>query len=73
MRKIERLKKEALKACKFRGHTMRRFSNRYHRNLVEISCSKCKICGMKVVVDDSPAPNGIEIGGEAVALHCSGK
>jgi hypothetical protein len=34
--------------------------------------SFCKTCGMGVYVDGHPAPNGIDIHGEAVALNCGG-
>ena len=32
----------------------------------------CTVCGMEAYVDAKPAPNGIDISGEAVARHCSG-
>jgi len=65
MRKIERLKREALEACRFRGHTMHPFIN-----FGVTAYSQCKICGRSVAVHPYPRPNDIEIGGEAVALHC---
>lgn len=67
MKKIERLRLEALESCQFRGHKMRPFSRKY-RHWWD---SKCKICGKAVCVNDDPAPNGIEISGEAVALNCN--
>jgi len=67
MQKIERLKREALKSCRFRGHKMKRFLD-----YTDLSVSVCKICEMEVAVIPHPSPNGIEIGGEAVALHCPG-
>lgn len=66
MRKIERLRKEALESCKFRGHRMELFN----RLCLHWWSSKCKDCGMTVQVNDAPDANEIEIGGEAVALHC---
>ena len=30
----------------------------------------CKDCGMCVYLDEDPTPNGIDIGGKAVALNC---
>lgn len=68
MRKIERLRLEALKACRFRGHKMRRF--RTSRWYPTMRYTTCTVCGMEVTIDSHPAPNGIEIGGEAVALDC---
>jgi ABC-type ATPase with predicted acetyltransferase domain len=69
MKKIERLRREALEACLFRKHTMERFyhfSDRPH----PIAISKCKTCGMGITIKTAPPPNGIDIGGEAVALDC---
>lgn len=67
MRKIERLKKEALESCKFRDHEMKRFINFGHTAI-----SHCKLCDRSVAVDTHPLSNGIDIGGEAVALNCEG-
>jgi len=66
MTKLERLIREAKESCKFRGHKMKPFSHKYKM----WSSSECKICHMEVVVKVDPAPNDINIGGEAVALHC---
>lgn len=66
MKKLERLKKEALESCKFRGHNMFKFSSRGDHTAV----SKCKKCYMGVWVETRPLPNEIEIGGNAVALNC---
>ena len=68
MLKIERLRKEALESCKFRGHTMKSFSRRYRYWWN----SECRVCGMYVDINDNPLPNEIDISGEAVALHCTG-
>jgi len=66
MRKIERLRLEALESCNFRGHEMKPFSRKY-RHWWD---SECRNCGKGVYLNDEPAPNGIDIHGEAVALHC---
>lgn len=68
MKKIERLRIEALESCNFRGHRMNSFSRKYQHG----RSSECRDCGMNVTIDDNPLPNGIDIGGEAVALHCTG-
>lgn len=70
MRKIERLKKEALESCKLRGHNMKRFIR--HDYWPTVRYAHCRNCGRQVVVNSRPQPNGIEIGGEAVALNCKG-
>ncbi len=64
--KFARLKSEAMEACKYRGHDMNRW-NEYHPG---VASTACKNCGMDVGVDIKPPPNGIDIGGEAVALTC---
>ncbi len=69
MRKIERLRLEALETCKFRGHKMERFEH-FHGPLSKIAHSQCKVCGKTVAITTHPPPNGIAIGGEAVALGC---
>lgn len=74
MKKINRLQREALESCKFRGHDMKKFQHRKNGRMdggfAELSFSVCKKCGMEVHCDTHPAPNGIDISGEAVALHC---
>lgn len=73
MTKLKRLKKEALAACEFRGHKMKRFISYnpvYGFTSLTTAYSHCRICGRQVLVQAKPLPNGIEIGGEAVALTC---
>jgi hypothetical protein len=66
MTKLNRLKREALEACVFRGHDMGRFNNWCKTAAV----SYCKICDKQVVVNTHPMANEIDIGGAAVALSC---
>lgn len=68
MRRIERLRLEALESCTFRGHDMGRFKT--HDYWKTMKCAHCKVCDMQVAVNSNPAPNDIDIGGEAVALDC---
>ena len=60
-----RLKKEARDSTIWRGHLPGRW---------EETCgsfiSRCRRCGKHAVVDLDPAPNGIDICGQAVALGC---
>lgn len=65
---MERLRQDALEICVFRGHKMKSFSRKY-RHWWD---SECRDCGKTVHLNDDPDPNGIEISGEAVALHCTG-
>ena len=66
--KLARLKREALESAMFHGHSMYPFAT-IVPNVV--ARSHCQNCGKYVQVDTQPAPNGIEIGGEAVALGCA--
>ena len=66
-RTIESLRREAASACKFRGHKMCWIPT----DIVNSNTrGTCKLCGMLVDLKTHPAPNEINIGGEAVALTC---
>lgn len=72
MKTTDRLKKEALFACNFRGHKMSRFKTVYkslqsNDTVCEAICEKCK---RYVQVNTHPAPNEIDICGDAVAVSC---
>lgn len=56
------LQEEATRSCTWREHVMGAFD--------ENNVSECKTCKAWVQVDEKPAPNGIDIGGPAVAMHC---
>jgi len=60
------LKKEARETATWRGHKLGTFkpSGKYS------AIATCKRCGAEVVVNSRPAPNEIDIMGEAVALSC---
>ena len=67
--KIRRLKESAMESCRFRGHSM----NKFRGSVWSTKCSSlCSDCFMRVTVNPNPAPNEIDIGGEAVALNCRG-
>ncbi len=68
MTKIDRLKKEALEGCTWRGHKMGRFEKSDY--WPGVATSTCKICGRSVTVNTRPQPNEIDIGGDAVAVNC---
>jgi len=67
MNKLAELKAQALQACWFRGHDMSPWKEtpdgRHH-------VAHCRACDMQVSVTPRPAPNEIDVGGEAVALTC---
>lgn len=67
MRRLDRLIKEAREAAEWRGHKIPRFT---HSNSMARAYTGCLLCGKRVYADADPLPNGIEIGGNAVAVDC---
>lgn len=61
---VGELKEEALESAEWRGHDMGGW------NSYKAPYCECVKCGAFVQVDSSPAPNGIDIGGDAVAINC---
>ena len=71
MTKEKRLKKEAMESAQWRGH---KFSGKWDKHdRLPIFMRECIVCAAFVAVDLSPAPNGIDIGGSAVAINCHGR
>ena len=68
--KLSTLRKSAQKSTKARGHSMRwrLVFGRAGGPLAQGGA--CRHCGMEVWLHERPAPNQIDIGGEAVALNC---
>jgi hypothetical protein len=62
---LESLKAEAAEGCEWRGHELATWFGDDRA-----AVATCNRCGMQVAVNVSPPPNGIDIGGEAVALNC---
>jgi hypothetical protein len=62
------LKESAAESATWRGHSLiwEYFSN-------ENALGTCRTCGAEVQCLLHPAPNQIDIGGEAVALNCPAK
>jgi hypothetical protein len=66
---LQKLKADAQAGCQWRGHTLGPWEpDAYWKDTRHAECTKC---GRGVWVDPSPAPNGIDIHGEAVALNCT--
>lgn len=63
----QRLKQEAREASERRGHEMKRYRRREFWNT---PYAECRHCGAEVDVTTKPAPNQIDIAGEAVAINC---
>lgn len=61
-----RLRREAEVSARWRGHTLAWRGIDLHRSIG--TCTRDG-CTASVNIDDHPAPNGIDIGGEAVALN----
>ena len=71
MNKVDQLKRDLLASCKFRGHKMESLGfvvNPHGRIRGGYTCEKC---GKWAGYDTQPEPNGVDIGGEAVALGCN--
>lgn len=71
--RLERLKREARDAATWRGHRLTPFRTWAWRDATTRPTrahADCRDCGRGVTVDVAPAPNGIDIGGAAVAVNC---
>jgi hypothetical protein len=72
MRKLKKLKRQAKSSAEFHGHTL----GPWKSNLIfptrtrAVELSICIHCGEWVAVDTRPLPNGINVGGTAVAMEC---
>jgi hypothetical protein len=69
MKSLGELRKQAEQSCTNRGHRMV-WSSPYHGESRSIQCAVCSGCGKEAHINTNPSPNGIDIGGEAVALNC---
>ena len=71
MTKFNRLRKDALQAARQHGHKMELHWHDWGGwGGTERAEWTCKTCGAYVQVNVTPAPNGIDIGGTAVAQDC---
>jgi len=68
--KTRLLRKEARKVAKLRGHQLGKFSHIVGTGWNAHSAAICEKCGKDVAVYPSPAPNGIDVAGDAVAMNC---
>lgn len=71
---ITDLRIEATKSVEFRGHVVPELKDwkQLHKPFSKKMSFRytCPKCGRGVTIQTHPAPNGIDIGGEAVALGC---
>ena len=70
--RLAQLKQSAMESARYQGHVMTRFQAHGPRSKpsTERFTAVCKQCGASVTVDLNPPLNGIDIGGEAVAVSC---
>lgn len=69
-----RLRREARAAAAWRGHSLARFSPLLpSTGRGGYSDSTCTACGAAVRIETSPAAYSIDVGGEAVAVSCTGR
>lgn len=67
MASLRSLKREARESATWRGHKLRPFVT-YHDG--KVATATCRDCPVSVTVNTHPAPNEIDIGGDAVAINC---
>jgi hypothetical protein len=67
------LRQAARDAAASRGHALGKFTplRGITNTWGAVSSAECDKCGAWVQVTPKPAPNGIEIGGSAVAVGCN--
>ena len=69
-----RLRGEARRGAAWRGHRLGRFSPLLpSTGRGGYSEATCTACGAAVRIDTAPAANSIDVGGEAVAVSCTGR
>ena len=69
MASLGSLKRSALKSTRLRHHRMHWNAPR-HGERNSLQDAECTRCGDWVQIQTSPMPNGIDIGGPAVAIDC---
>lgn len=68
---LTKLLELANQSCTSQGHVIS-WSPPYHGERTSLQNGICLVCKMEVHCNTKPLPNGIDIGGEAVALSCPG-
>lgn len=65
------LKREGRKSAKERGHKPGRWTEEILDNIRYVGHANCDQCGAPVAYDTHPPPNGIILGGLAIAVNCT--
>lgn len=72
LRRAAALRRDARRAATRRGHTLGRFSPLLpSTGLGGYADATCTACGAAVRIETAPAPNSIDVGGDAVAVGCA--
>jgi hypothetical protein len=74
MGKLEMLKEKAERSAELRGHTLGPWESNmiFQTKTRTVELSICIHCGEWAEVDTCTVPNGINVGGTAVAVSCPG-
>jgi hypothetical protein len=67
MASLKTLKFRAIESCEFRGHQMSAWADGSDGKFSECECT---VCGAWVLAETDPLPNGVDVGGPAVAVFC---
>jgi hypothetical protein len=74
LRRAAALRRDARRAAESRGHELGRFSPLLpSTGLGGYADATCTACGAAVRIETAPAPNSIDVGGDAVAVSCTGR
>lgn len=72
LRRAAALRRDARRAAESRGHELGRFSPLLpSTGLGGYADAACTVCGAAVRIETAPAPNSIDVGGDAVAVGCA--
>lgn len=67
---VKQLQELATKGAEWRGHWLGKWRKAETMAGYTVYTSRCVNCGAYVQVCPDPPPNGIDIGGDAVAVNC---
>lgn len=67
MTRLDRLVREAKRAMLGRGHSVNR-AHRFPRGTRAVV--RCHRCPAQAVADAAPPPNGVDLGGDGLAVQC---
>lgn len=68
--KLRTLKIQAVQSASRRGHVLKHFEPSFQHGQGMAATAYCAHCKAYVQVMETPAANQIDIGGDALAVHC---